>query len=147
MASCVANQGASGLRGQELGRWLLPALGDTGRGGDGGWEDGTTGGPRLPLPKSEAHACLCLCLPRWAPRFPRSPLWVPGGPTAPASSRARRDGRVSRRGRESRLCEPTASISLSVKQGWAEAGYGSIQKSWVRHWQKRGAHYPPTPVC
>lgn len=143
----MANPGASGLRGRELGRRLLPALGDTGRGGDGGWGDGTTRGPRLPLPKSEAHARLCLCRPRRVPGLP--PPRVPFGsrePDCPSKEQSMdRQGGSPGRGRESRFCESTASVSLSVKQGWAEAGSGSTQKSWVRHGPKRGTYVPTPP--
>ena len=56
-----------------------------------------------------------------------------------------RQGGSPGRGRESRFCESTASVSRSVKQGWAEAGSGYTRKAGCAMGRKEAPTSPPPP--
>lgn len=113
----------------------------TGRGGDSTWEDGSSWeGPKLTLPKPKAHTCLVPLLP---PSMQARGLLLPLGvqetlplsPAQPCPNKARQRAEevvreiFSKRCRERRFGENTASVSLSVKWGCARAGSNVTQET------------------
>lgn len=148
MASCVATQGASGLGDRSWGAGSFPLwvtlAGEVTEAG----KMARLGGPGFrSLSPKPTPACASAFLDGHQ-ATPAVPCGSREARLPQQAAEHEKTGRFPGGVRESRLCESTASVSPSVKQGWAEAGSGSIQKSWVHHGQKRGAHSPcPTLVC